>query len=98
MMRRWNKDLGEFEKCCNKCGEWWPMTPEFWGRKGEYLCGPCKSCVIEKRAETNAVRPCCVPGCDEPRHNWRSSRCTKHQTESNRARWLRRQQRQGARR
>lgn len=101
-MRRWNADMEEFEKHCNKCGSWWPMTSEFWWRKHKrgvvYYCGPCKSCVVEKRTATNAVTPCCVPGCDEPRHDWYASRCTQHQRELNHARWLRGQQRQAARR
>lgn len=73
------------EKLCLKCGEWWPETSEFFysSPKGR-LRSPCKACVEERRAETNAVKPCCVPGCTEPRYYWRYSRCRKHQQELNR--------------
>ena len=73
------------EKFCNVCGDWWPESDEFFYRqpetKNHNLRSPCKACIEDKRRITNAVTPCCVPGCTEPRCHWRLSRCRKHQHE-----------------
>lgn len=72
--------LDEPKKLCRKRGETWPATTEFFYRDsktGNYI-SPCKACQYEKRAESNAVTPCAVPGCDEPRHHWRASYCYEH--------------------
>lgn len=75
---------GETEKLCLKCGEWWPATTEFFYRahKGGYLRSPCKACISEQKQLTNQSRPCCVPGCSNPRHRRKSGvydhRCYEH--------------------
>jgi len=69
------------EKYCNICEDWWPKTEEFFYKKEGVLCSPCKACIEDQRRKTNAVTPCCVPGCSEPRCHWRLSRCRKHQHE-----------------
>lgn len=71
------------EKLCLKCGECWPATEEFFFRavKG-YLRSPCKACIAEKKVATNAVKPCCVPGCTNPRYQNKNGvythRCWEH--------------------
>lgn len=77
-------DFGR-ERFCNVCGDWWPDTPDFFmQRKGGVRYSPCKACISEARAKTNAVQPCCVPGCNQPRAYWRYSRCLTHKRELNR--------------
>lgn len=74
-------DDGTIEKLCRKCGEWWPATDEFFFRNPRNKVNfrsPCKACIAEKRQQTNAVKPCCVPGCTNPRYSWRYSRCYEH--------------------
>lgn len=76
----------EIEILCGKCREVWPATDEYFTRRanGKFY-SPCKACVQEKRFATNAVEPCCVPGCGEPRAVYYSSRCAKHLREQNEA-------------
>ena len=88
---RVNQETGEVEKECLKCGEWWPMTDEFFSRGSgtRNLKSPCKACNAEKRYATNAEAACCVPGCERPRHRCRNgelrySRCTLHFNEYHR--------------
>lgn len=74
------------ERQCRKCGEWWPDTTEFfyfYDTGHTSLRSPCKACIEEKRYETNQVKPCCVPGCTNPRYPcksglYRNSRCWEH--------------------
>lgn len=69
----------EAEKLCHKCGEYWPKTDEFFPRCVEgYLYSPCKACNEEQRRARNAVEPCCIPGCSNPRHAYYTSRCYEH--------------------
>lgn len=68
---------------CYRCGEEWPPTEEFWHFRRGKPQRPCKACRQEKRYATNAVTPCCVPGCTRPRHTCKSgvqrySRCKEH--------------------
>lgn len=78
------------EKFCNQCQEWWPATDEFFFKSSKgYLRSPCKACIDDKRRKTNALKPCCVPGCNNPRYHWRFSRCKQHQQEANRVRYMR---------
>lgn len=67
-------------KKCRKCKEYWPATAEFFFRsaKNGNLRSPCKACISEKRAATNAVKPCAVAGCDQPRYSPRYSYCWEH--------------------
>lgn len=75
---------GEQHRLCGKCGEWWPDTDEFFYR--HYRRGarrsPCKACIAEQKQMTNATQPCCVPGCNNPRHRRKSGvyahRCYEH--------------------
>ena len=81
------------EKQCGKCKEWWPDTNEFFPRSANgILRSPCKACIDEKRRETNTVKPCCVPGCTNPRYYWRYSRCKQHQREYGQLRYRRKKQ------
>lgn len=69
------------EKLCHKCGEHWPATDEFFyrsTRNRSNFRSPCKACIDEKRRETGAVKPCCIPGCNKPRYHWRYARCYEH--------------------
>ncbi len=69
---------GEVEKFCHKCSEWWPATDEYFYRSTcKNLRSPCKACIDEKRREL-ASKPCCVPGCNQPRYHWRYARCYEH--------------------
>lgn len=75
------------EQFCEHCpdgGEWWPLTTEFWYfHQDGKTNGPCIACQAEHRAR-NADQPCCVQGCNEPRHKMNArvgSRCFKHQQE-----------------
>ncbi len=67
------------EKLCNKCGYWWAATNEFFPRlpNGSFH-SPCKACVDERRQEVAKTKPCCVPGCNNPRYHWRYARCWEH--------------------
>lgn len=67
---------GETEKLCGKCGEWWPLTPEFFGRNPRTgrLKSPCKACSHEQRVS----QPCRVSGCTTPRWNSGSVYCREH--------------------
>ena len=76
---------GERYRVCGKCGESLPDTEEFfyWNEKHDALRSPCKACIQEKRYETNVAKPCCVPGCTNPRYKnrsglYRDSRCREH--------------------
>lgn len=87
---RWNKELSISEKYCGKCGQWWPATSEFFQIRRGMAQLPCIACREEKRARTNAVTPCCVPGCSRPRADSKSSRCKAHKREKQKeyyARW-----------
>lgn len=68
------------KKKCRKCGEFWPETDEFFCRnpRNGVLRSPCRACIDEKRAETNAVTACAVPGCQQPRYSGRYSYCWDH--------------------
>lgn len=74
------------ERCrrCGKCGEFLPDTKEFFYSNPQHdgFKSPCKACVIEKKQHTNATRPCCVPGCTNPRRQRKSGlydyRCAEH--------------------
>lgn len=72
---------GETEKFCRVCKEWWPADDEFFPRsprdKSRFR-SPCKCCIDERRRATNETKPCCVPGCNNPRYSWRYSRCWEH--------------------
>jgi len=76
---------GEFgdEKYCHQCEDWWPDDDEFFYKDSvsKTRKSPCKACIEEQRAKTNAVKLCCVPGCNQPRCHWRLSRCRTHQRE-----------------
>lgn len=39
-------ELGQ-ERCCSKCGEWWPDDTEFFFRTRGRTCSPCKACYYE---------------------------------------------------
>jgi len=83
---RWNHQMQEAERLCDKCGEWLPATEEFFVCRRGSLQGPCIACREEKRLITNLTTACCVEGCDKPRHVGkrgcqRYSRCTEHQAE-----------------
>ena len=74
---------GERCRFCRKCGEWWPDTEEFFYRSVRGgLRSPCKACIAEKKQQTNATKPCCVPGCNNPRYQRKSGvydhRCWEH--------------------
>ena len=84
-MTKANIQVIDGERCrrCGKCGEWWPDTEEFFYRSNRgYLRSPCKACIIEKKQQTNASQTCCVPGCNNPRHQRKSGiydhRCWEH--------------------
>lgn len=69
------------EKLCHKCGEYWPATEEFFYRSVEgYLRSPCKACTDDHRRTVTALKPCCVPGCTNPRYYWRYARCWEHRS------------------
>jgi hypothetical protein len=39
-----------WERNCNKCGEWWPETPEYFYRgRAFYFLSACKVCEREKK-------------------------------------------------
>jgi len=44
-MKRWSEDLQCIEKRCALCGDYWPLDPEFWHRKGNGWHSYCKACV-----------------------------------------------------
>lgn len=99
---RWNAELGEAEKRCGKCGEYLPMTREYWIYKGDQPGSPCKACQQERRLAINQAKPCCVPGCNKPRHisssgQARYSRCIEHQQALNQKAIARERQRKEAR-
>lgn len=69
-------DEGELEKFCRQCQEWWPATDEFFyrsARSGNFR-SPCKACIADHRRKTWKEKPCCVPGCNQPRYHWRYAR------------------------
>lgn len=71
-------------KWCNKCQSWLPPTEDFFYRTQQGNLGsPCKACIQEQKQQASAVKPCAVPGCDEPRHRSKNGRytsyCTAHQ-------------------
>lgn len=53
---RINED-GEVEKQCGVCGDWWPMTPEFFSTNGTgKLASPCRACKNEITIRWRAKR------------------------------------------
>jgi len=67
------------ELLCHQCGEWWPATDEYFPRlPNGKLHSPCKACTDEHRRFVTALKPCCVPGCTNPRYHWRYARCWEH--------------------
>jgi hypothetical protein len=78
---------GLTEKLCKKCGAWWPLTREyFYGRynaHGVYtLYSPCRDCVEEHKVESFETKPCCIPGCNNPRYAPSWARCWQHRYRS----------------
>ena len=71
-------ELGEIEKRCNQCKEYWPHTCEFFPHtKNGTLTSPCKACLSEHR-QRNQQKKCCVMTCRNMR--WGNHRrCKKHQ-------------------
>lgn len=69
-------EFGEVEKQCGKCGEWWPLTSEFWTRGYPHrrLQSPCKACAYEHWMS----KPCNVEGCTQPRWNTGTTYCREH--------------------
>lgn len=68
MVRR--NELGDLEKICHKCNEWWPATTEFFHTHGKQrrLHSPCKACIRETRIRNNRTRSCIEAGCNALRH------------------------------
>jgi hypothetical protein len=75
---------GQQERYCRKCKDWWPNTSEFfyYNKARDGFRSPCKACIADKRAQTNEVTLCCVPGCTNPRYLSKGgkyqSRCWEH--------------------
>lgn len=69
-------EYGDTEKQCGKCGEWLPMTTEFFDRNpyNGHIKSPCKACIAEWRM----TQPCNVDGCPTPRWNTGTSYCRDH--------------------
>lgn len=69
------------ERYCNKCEEWWPEDETFFYRKTNGSFGtPCRACVQEQKQQNSAIKPCCIPGCDNPRHRSSGGRYTSYCT------------------
>jgi hypothetical protein len=67
------------EKFCHKCGECLPATDEYFQRRANgRFYSPCKLCMDEQRLTLFETKPCCVPGCKNPRYHWRYARCWEH--------------------
>lgn len=71
-------------KRCRQCKKLLPATKDFFypnPRTGR-LKSPCKACIEEHRQKADSTKPCCVDGCDQPRHQSRTgryySRCEAH--------------------
>lgn len=69
-------DWGETEKQCGKCGEWWPMTKEFFEQnpRNHHFKSPCKACKYEHWMS----QPCSAGNCSEPRWNTGTRYCRDH--------------------
>lgn len=85
---RWNREAKDFEKLCLQCGEWWPVTEEFFYKSEKGLFrSPCKACIHEHKEHSRKTKPCCVPGCNQPRAPYaHASRCLAHLQEYNASR------------
>lgn len=49
----WDPELEESQRGCLACGEFWPMTPEFWVRRNVTRC---RACVNEAKSVRNRAR------------------------------------------
>ena len=61
MKERFDPELGEMERHCPDCDEWWPATREFFyttGAKdgGTKLHSYCKACYEERRKRRRSAK------------------------------------------
>jgi len=50
MKRTIETELGT-ERQCARCGEYWPLDPEFFNKKGEGWHSYCRGCMTERKRE-----------------------------------------------